>query len=446
MVTKRALPLTRAALLAGTVIAVSASCADVPAHFAGESKHFRLFIGDGYDLSQTRGATAEDVLTGLETNWSDTATLLRMPEGRIDYYLLLPHQITDRCGGRIAACQEGRSVYATSTADQHELNHAYMELRSSHRPASFLVEGVADAIGCDDGQAPPQTFNNVSDWRSAVAFTRLEDVYAPGRQFSRYLILTYGVERFLRYYDQAPDTSSVERFAANFAAFWSLDLDTVWAAMQVTQPPWGDTEVLPICPCSLPPWMAPAQPTPIAATPTQPYWTWPALEGDTAVWAGNPGSVVIRDCPRQELATFAAFSVMFARLAGPLYSTLSGASVARGRYVAEVCTEAEVYTLPSDLIARDGGAPVAIAVTRPPGTAASVYLALEAPVPMALASYFWGFGTVSVCPSCDPAGTGCQALAPQPSALPVTGRFYLRWDAPESPWPYTYVYIWASPA
>ncbi len=145
-------------------------------------------------------------------------------------------------------------MYATERIDQHELNHGYMALRSAHQPAPVLVEGIAEAIGCDDGSAAPAPFRLTVDWPAVIATTRRQDVYGPGRQLVRYLILHRGIEPFLRYYEQAPDTRNPQVFAANFAAFWSTDLDTVWADMQRDQPAWGPSRgaaPLPLFPRSL---------------------------------------------------------------------------------------------------------------------------------------------------------------------------------------------------
>jgi hypothetical protein len=381
--------------------------------------------------------TPDEVLAGLETAWMDVSTVLQMPEGQIDYYLVARSQLAATCRVPEAdGCELDRAVYTTLAADQHELNHAFMELRTSHDPPRLLVEGIADAIGCQD-RGTTRRFDDVPDWRAIIDGTS-DDVYGPGREFCRYLILTFGADRFLEYFEQAPDTRSPALFASNFASYWGTDIDTVWAAMQVAQPEWGPSEVNPICPCSLAAWTATAEPTTIANEPAHPYWTWPELADDTAVWAGYAGSVGIRDCAQQDLSLFSASAVTFARLDGALFTRVSQGTVARGRYVSETCSDAEVYTLPTDIIGLNSSSPMAIAVSTTPGTPVSVYLALDAPVPMSVTSYA-GMGTVAVCPTCDP--SGCQPLPSQPATMPVTGRFYLRWDAPASAWPYAYKYL-----
>ncbi len=100
--------------------------------------------------------------------------------------------------------------------------------------------------------------------------------------------------------------------------------------------------------------------------------------------------------------------------------------------------------MPTDLISVIGDAPVSIAVSRTPGSVASVYVALEALVPIKLASYYGASGGIRVCPSCDFTAPGCQTLPSRPEYLPSTGRFYLRWDPASRTWPYAYTELLVS--
>jgi hypothetical protein len=428
-----------APLLGATLVALSA-CGESGAHALGESAHFRLFLGDGLDLETVAGGTVDDVLAGLETNWADTSTLLHMPEGRIDYYLISADAVTDRCGGsgEIAACEDDLTVWTTRVAEQHELNHAYMELRSRRRPAPMVLEGFANAIGCGETGTTQQGFNAMNDWRDLVDYSSYGDVYAPGRELMRHLILIEGVDRVVDYYLQAPDTRDSATFGANFLSYWGRDLDAVWAAMQVAQPLWGPTNVLPVCPCSLPPWSSATAPGAVEVVtrgPTNPYWTWPALDGDTALWAGNAGAVVIRDCPEQNLQPPSPAVLTFARLDGPLYAQVSGATVSRDHFLSDRCADAEVYNLPASLLPATGSVTVTLAVSRSPGAGTPVYLALQAPSPLRLASLY-GAGTFSQCSSCDLAAPDCHPLPRSSGAEPVSGLLRLRWDLPAGDAPY----------
>jgi|SRR6185312_10374393 len=96
----------------GLVVAALAAAAcgggGVSAELAGTSQHFRLFVG-----STLAGTLAPgDELARLETNWADTETLLRMPDGQIDYVLLPSEQIAAACESRRrpAARFTGRST------------------------------------------------------------------------------------------------------------------------------------------------------------------------------------------------------------------------------------------------------------------------------------------------------------------------------------------------
>ena len=433
-----------AAALAG--LASSCGAGGASAELVGQSPHFRLFVGSLPAVT----VDAEDELARLETNWADTWTMLHMPEGQVDYVLLRPDQIAAACGiPEAAGCEIGRTVYASAPVDQHELNHAYMELRTSHRPHPLLVEGVAEAVGCGEGAEPPPAFDQVPDWRGLIAGARAADLYAPGRQLARYLILAYGADRFLAYYQQAPRADDADAFSSNFARFWAVDLDAVWAAMQTAQPPWGPDEVLPVCPCSLPPWTASTRPAVLPATPSHPYWTWPPPAGDTAVLAGYQGSFAIHDCARRDLPEFSSVTMMFARLAGSYYaSTGSAVAIASGSYLSDVCADAVADELPARaVLANSSGSPISIAVQRPAGTAVSTYLALTTPAPLALGRYD-GEGEVVVCPDCATPDAACQPVPDYPASVPVTGAFDLHWtDGPASAsrdWPYTFVSLWVS--
>ena len=68
-------------------VTVSSCGPDVPpSTLRGTSEHFRLFVDDS--LVPPAGFSFDDALVALETNWSDTRTILAMPDGQIDYYWL----------------------------------------------------------------------------------------------------------------------------------------------------------------------------------------------------------------------------------------------------------------------------------------------------------------------------------------------------------------------
>ena len=121
------------------------------------------------------------------------------------------------------------------------------------------------------------------------------DVYDQGGIFVRYLIRTYGIDAFLRYYEQSPEQRDSALFAANFQSFWNLSLDGVWTAIHTPPPgalPVAETK---ICPCSLPPLEASGAVTNDPAL--APYW--PLADtgsGTLALGAAAGQRVWIRDC------------------------------------------------------------------------------------------------------------------------------------------------------
>jgi len=250
------------------------------------------------------------------------------------------------------------------------------------------------------------------------------DVYGPGRAFLRYLILTFGGSEVVKYYAQAPNTKNATEFGNNFAAFWGTDLDGVWAAVKGATPAWGAD---PICPCSLAPWTASGDPVSIVETSRNPYWTWPALGNDSAVWSGYLGSAVIADC-RHEVIDWLVSNVMFARLDGPYYASVSRGSVARGPFVADSCETARPYALDPDLITSSDGLHITAAVRRPVDADTSVFLSLSAPSSGVIVPQS-GSGTISICASCDFATPDCQPVSSS-AAISVPQTFHVRWNVP----------------
>jgi hypothetical protein len=430
--------------LTGVAVGAPVGCGDggVPATLAGASQHFRLFVAN-----DRTGVNVSDTLTALETNWSDTGTMLQMPDGQITYYLLATDAEVQRdCNlPEAAGCELNETVYTTQPVDQHELNHAYMVLATHHYPAGLLVEGLAEAVGCGYGGNPPPRFTNVPDWRTVVAYSNYGDVYDPGREFVRYLILTYGASSFVDYYAQAPATQDPGTFASNFAAYWGTDLDSVWSAMQTDQPVWGPPQVLPICPCSLPAWSASATPTTLGPSPANPYWTWPALDGDTAVWAGYVDAVSLSDCQRRTL-DLSGFNLLFGQVTGSIYSLVDSAMLARGSFLSPTCAAAQPYPLPTALLSKIGPtSDIAIVVSRTPGTDLSVYLSFQTDGPVAINQKL-GEGSVEACPTCD-STSGCQMLPRNPNSITLSGQFYLQWQSPGSgsSLPYTSVELDVTP-
>jgi hypothetical protein len=398
------------------VLAALAACGRSPpsATFVGESTHFRLYVDP--DLIVPSGLDGVNALDALETAWSDAHAMLRMPDGkRITYYWLTPDHIPAACGTPDeGACFWGSSfeIDSPTLPNPHELNHAYMYVRKQRTPIPFLAEGIAEAIGC--GFQEPMNIDDVP-WPAVVASPRSPAVYMQGGAFVRHLIRRFGVDDFLRYYEQSPEQRDPALYAANFASFFGTTMDDVWAELHdhpVNQAFTGETK---ICPCSLPP-LAPSGP--VANDPARtPYWTLPPLAGQTlALTAAQGGRVSIQDCAGLRLPMRG--QGVLARLddtVAPRFvlAPLEDATV--GPYIADDCAGAAPYSIGP---AFKSAAGLDIEIASPPSGAATVYLQLTTTFPWSLRG-----GLRGICDSC---GFDPSTCPPWSASSPQTaqGTFY----------------------
>jgi hypothetical protein len=387
-----------------------------PAVFVGESTHFRLYVDPA--LMQLPAAFAgENALDALETEWSDVATMLAMPDGKIDYYWYTPEQIGIACddtseGG--CTKEEQMEIDAPLLPDAHELNHAYTYLRSPRRPIPFLAEGMAEAIGCGY-EAPIGASFDDDDWRQAVVEVRSDRVYGLGGLFVRHMIRRHGIAEFLRYYEQSPERRDPALFAANFESFWGERIDDVWTDFTTIKATvaWVDEK---ICPCSLPP-ITPG--APIVNDPAHaPYWTVPDVgDASLAFTAPRYQSVSVRSCAGDTFPLVG--KAVLARLgAGARWYVMPQlADVQAGTFVADNCADAAHYPLSPDVLV---GNPY-LSVTVPPTEASTVYLAIDVPFPLDTKVS----GAYAMCASCDFDQDGCSPISGA-TKTPVTGPFYAR--------------------
>ena len=223
----------RLSVLAVAVAALGACGRSPPsARFVGESTHFRLYVDP--DVFVPPELEGENGLVALETAWSDAHTMLRMPDGKIAYYWLTAEHIPAGCGTPDEqACfwDQNMEIDSATLPNPHELNHAYMYLRKQRVPIPFLSEGLADAIGCELHNPM-----NVPDaaWQPFVASLRSPELYVQGGAFVRHLIRRFGIDEFVRYYEQSTEHRDPALFAANFSTFWGRTVDEIWT--EITRP------------------------------------------------------------------------------------------------------------------------------------------------------------------------------------------------------------------
>ena len=393
------------ALACGLVIAACGG--QPPAVFVGESAHFRLYV-DPALMPLPAVFAGDNALAALETHWSDVATMLAMPDGKVAYYWYTTENIAAACGDPQGGCtkEDELEVDAVTLPNAHELTHAYLYLRARRRPVPFLSEGIAEAIGC--GEEPTGRLDD-ADWRSLVASLPTENVYGHGGLLVRYLIRTQGIDQVLRYYEQSPERRDPALFGANFESFWGVPFDDVWSAAHAAATPASDYK---ICPCALPPLDFGSNPVDDPAR--TPYWTLPGSLDDTTI-ALTEGSIWA--CSGAARAVAANTVLARTSLFGPgWYVRGPLTAVALDRFISEDCADVARYQLPpvrsNDSWLLDVNVPAVAGES-------TLYLAIDSPSALRVR------GPQAICDSCDFDPARCPAPSPN-DFTPVSGQFYAR--------------------
>jgi hypothetical protein len=425
----------RAALVARSrlilLLPLLAACrGPTPGVLVGESAHFRLFVDPALtDVPSYQ--QGQEGIDALETDWSDKASMLKTPDGKIDYYLLTPADVSAACSFPESVDADSGCTWPTTLEidaaqlpHQHELMHAYMDLLDpGHTPLSMIAEGAAQSLGCSTFQGTP--FDDDSAWQQVVLETPAvsDQVYDQGGLLARYLIRTQGIDAWVRYYRQAPELRDPALFAANFQAFWGMTIDAVWAAMHV--PPAGSVDMdEPICPCSLPALVADGQIVPYDVD-TTPYWTLPSSGAQAIAVAplGSSYEVVLEDCAGVTPTIRAPFGVPLIAdlqsMAGLYLEPVAGGTM--GAYVSDDCASTTPYAVPAELLNSEGA--VQFDVTRTSSGAMTVYFQVQVPAPAKLQ-----IGPLTeVCDSCAFDQGNCQPTPGTGATVPVQGTFYVRY-------------------
>jgi hypothetical protein len=442
------------------LLALAAGCFDstpayppLPGTLVGESAHFRLFVASDFDFrlvpAYLQGSAGLDA---LETDWADKQTMLKMPEGqrKIDYHLLTHEQITAGCTQDASGCELNETLQiATDTLpDQHELMHAYMTLVApGANPVPFIVEGAAQAIGCEGLQVGVTLTDAAPPWEEAIMSNKY--AYDHGGLFTRYLIRTQGVDAFVRYYQQAPGRRDPALFAANFSAFWHVSIDDAWVAMHTVDTGAATTDSE-ICPCSLPALPTDGQPID-GDLARHPYWLLPDTGNESlALVAPSGGGFFISDCAG--LAPFFESGVSTLPTTDPSVPSLTDAAIAFvhfpsdgrrrflttvtsapitsasvGPYITDNCDTPVPYQLPQDFVS--GSGELSIIVDQTSVGSVSKYVQVQVPD-----TGVANLGpAVNACDSCA-FGQGACVSTSEAGSLPylkvAAGPLHLEWRLP----------------
>jgi hypothetical protein len=394
-----------------SAVALATGCnSDPPTVFVGESAHFRLYI-DPDLLARPYDDSADDALAALETEWSDVATMLHMPDGKITYRWYTDAHATAACGPGELGCMKASEmeIDAPTLPNEHELNHAYAYLRTHRRAIPLLAEGLAEAIGCDGEQQAAGS----SDWRALAASLPSGDVESQGGRFVRTLIRSYGIDAFLQYYQQSPERRDPALFGANFAHFWGTSVDDVWAQANGAAPFYRPNDTK-ICPCSLPT-LVPGEASVIDRA-RAPYWTLPTDGQTFALTAASPLGAAIFDCSGSQLS-LPNSDASLARLdPGTAWFARTPVVASIGHFVSDDCASAAHYPL-----AKDASGPTYLTVAIPASAAGSdVFVALDVAAPAQV-----DHDVQAICDSCAFDQGSCQPVTGT-GATPVSGSVYMR--------------------
>jgi len=407
----------RAAALAALVTAGACGRSPPAARFVGESEHFRLYIEAG--LFVPPELEGENGLAALETAWSDAYSMLKMPDGKINYYWLASEHIPEACATTDEqACfwDETLEIDSPTFPNPHELNHAYMYLRNPRRPIPFLAEGIAEAIGCEfwgETTAAADT-----PWQPLVASPRNYEAYVQGGALVRHLIRRFGIEEFLRYYEQSPERRDPALFASNFAGFWGVTVDEVWRDIHDHPTNLAFNGDHKICPCSLPP--VPTGGTVVNDRARAPYWTLPPLAGETIALTARMGDRVrVQDCGGVQQPSWA--QGVLARLddATPARYVLAPlASATVDHYLSDDCPAAATYTI--DPVFKTGiFHDLELVMSRPVSSKATAYLQITTPFTWPLRT-----GLDGICDSCGFDPVTCPPYRGNVGPQIAQGTFY----------------------
>ena len=224
------------------LLALAAGCGDsvasfpaLPGTLVGESAHFRLFVSPEFPISSVpaylQGKRWPRRARGRLGRQADDA---EVPEGqrKIDYHLLTYEQITAGCLQDASGCELDETLQIATIICRTNMSYACVHAarRARGRPCHSMVAGSrrGDRMRPAGWRLPD---GRRSPWEQAVMSSNDQ-----GGLFARYLIRTQGIDAFVRYYQQAPGRRDPALFAANFSAFWNLNIDDAWTAMHTVGP------------------------------------------------------------------------------------------------------------------------------------------------------------------------------------------------------------------
>jgi hypothetical protein len=287
--------------LASSLVLVAVGCGgrDLPNEQVLSSEHFRY---------HARADTAVDptIVQRLEARRNELARYLDVEGGVIDYYRF--RDVADRRAstGCNAECTDGRSIFAVTPFQEHELVHAL--LADVNETAPVLAEGAAQYFACMwprmAAATPPKEWPKIGS-ASIFRNDHPDVVYGFGQRLVSWMSQMGGTSKLVDFYRDTLQTSDAAVFAVQFQRAWNRRLGDV--AGELPDQRFAGS----FCPCTAP--QVPADGSPTSLVAGQDYRTLEVAQEsrleltNDGLWPAFPFACVnaIVDGPRDELPSVA---------------------------------------------------------------------------------------------------------------------------------------------
>lgn len=181
----------------------------------------------------------------------------RLPAGqKIQYHLVADLRTMESVGCADAhGCTFDTTIYTYEPIHPHEIAHANAFLVGL--PPLVFVEGIAELLGCTapwDTDGTIDTSAPLEDLVESEPFVHWQETngyaaYGPAANFVRYLIDTFGVEKFLSFYAHTPWTAKRAEIETIFEQEIGIRLDDALADWRQADPGFAGDNCLRLLEC-----------------------------------------------------------------------------------------------------------------------------------------------------------------------------------------------------
>jgi len=173
----------------------------------------------------------DDFVDSLATELSVT-----LPAGfKLQYYKMRRGELAalqgQLCDSDVAAaCTRGAVTYSIDWVQLHELVHQVTDTVGD--PPTAFAEGLAEVYGCGDARWVGSVIDRSVDLKAALPSSRWQpslELYVAAGAFTRYLLDTYGVPKYLELYRTLGGGDDAQAIAQKFERVTGTSLDSALA-------------------------------------------------------------------------------------------------------------------------------------------------------------------------------------------------------------------------